>query len=165
MGKAQPFAPISEGGLTELVGINELVATNQFSGSVAVALSAGLGISHQVSGTIKDLVLFETEDGTGGLLDPAGKLIILDADPAVSAGDAALTAAEWTTVVGVVDVQASDWVKDANGGVAYKNDVNIRFHNVTSLWFVFLLTSATSINSLAADDEQIEFNFEYRRES
>jgi len=154
-----PGWAILEGGLTELIGINEQVDQNDYSGSVAVALPG------TVSGEILAVALYSTEDGSGAVQQPAGWLYILDADPAVAAGDTAITAAERVTVLGRVLVEAGDWEADANGGLAYIVDTPVPFHALSALYFVFKLTSATSLNDGAGDDEQLEFNFWYRRES
>jgi len=155
----QPFSALLEGGLTELVGINEEVNTNDFGGSVGVALG------DTYSGEILSFAFYATEDGSGAVQDSAGKLIILDADPEVSAGDTALAAAEWPTVLGIVDVGASDWVTDANGGCAFIYDQPVPFHALSTLYFVWLHTDSTDLNDAAGDDEQLEFNFWYRRDS
>ena len=157
----QPFSAILEGGLTELVGINEEVNTDDFSGSVAVTIST----AQPVSGEILSLALYATEDGSGAVQDSAGKLLILDADPAVASGDTALAAAEWVTVLGTVDVNATDWITDANGGCAYIYDQPIPFHDLKILYFVWLHEDTTDLNDAASDDEQLEFNFWYRRDS
>ena len=159
IGKTQPFDALLEGGLTELVGINEEVNTNDYSASVGVALAG------TYSGEILSFAFYATEDGTGAVQDSAGKLIILDADPAVSSGDTALAAAEWVTVIGVVDVLASDWVTDANGGAAFIYDQPVPFHSLGTLYFTWLHEDATDLNDGAGDDEQLEFNFWYRRDS
>ena len=156
-----PFAPIIEGGLTELVGINEEVNTSDFGGSVEVALEG----EQPISGEILSFTFFATEDGSGAVQDSAGKLLILDADPAVAAGDTALAAAEWPTVIGMVDVDEDDWIVDANGGVAYIYNQPVPFHSVASLFFVWYHEDATDLNDAAGDDEQLEFNFWYRRDS
>jgi hypothetical protein len=158
---SKPFMPVLEGGLTELVGINEEVNTDDYGGSVDVEISSDI----PVSGEILSFAFYATEDGSGAVQDSAGKLIILDADPAVSAGDTALAAAEWPTVIGVVSVGASDWVTDANGGCAFIYDQPVPFHNVKTLYFVWLHTDSTDLNDAAGDDEQLEFNFWYRRDS
>ena len=157
-----PVAPLSallEGGLTELVGVNEQVDQNDYSGSVGVALGG------TYSGEILAVALYATEDGTGAVQDSAGKLIILDADPNVASGDTALSAAEWPTVLGVVDVAATDWVTDGAGGVAYITDTPVAFHALATLYFVWLHKDATSLNDGAGDDVQLELNFWYRRDS
>ena len=158
----QPFAPILEAGITELVGINERVDQNEFGGSASIDISA---INQPVSGEILSFGFYATEDGTGAIQDSAGKLLILDADPATAAGDAALTAAEWLTVIGYVDVDTGDWVTDANGGFAFIPDQPVSFHALSTLYLVWFHEDATSLNDGAGDDEQLEVNFWYRRES
>jgi hypothetical protein len=155
----QPFEAIQEGGVTELIGINEKVDQNDYSGSVEVALQA------RCSGEILAVMFYSTEDGSGSVQSPEGWLYVLDADPAIASGDTAMTAAERVTVLGRVKLEAADWETDANGGTAYIYDTPIPFHNCTSLFFAFKLTSATSLNDGAGDDEQLEFNFWYRRDS
>jgi hypothetical protein len=154
-----PFAPILEGGLTELIGINEQVDQNDYSGSVEVELL------HTASGEILSVALYNTEDGSGAILSPEGWLYIFDADPGIVSGDTAMTAAERVTILGRVKVESGDWETDTGGGLAYIYDTPIPFHELSSLFFVFKLTSATSMNSAAGDDEQLEFNFWYRRDS
>ena len=158
----QPFAPIYEGGLTELVGINEEVNTSDYGGSVAVDVSPG---NQPASGEILAFAFYATEDGSGSVQDSAGKLIILDADPAVAVGDTALTAAEWVTVIGHVDVDTGDWTTDANGGVAFIYDNPVYFHDVSTLYFVWFHEDATDLNDAAGDDEQFECNAWFQRYS
>ena len=145
---------IQELGLTELVGINEEVNTNDYSGSVSVDLPGVV----PVSGELLTFSFYATEDGTGAVQDSAGRLIILDADPAVSSGDTALAAAEWVTIIGEVRVYDSDWITDANGGVAHIKNQPIPFHGLTTLYFVWLHEDATDLNDAAGDDEQLEMN-------
>ena len=164
MGYVQPFAPIYEAGLTELVGINEEVNTSDYSGSIGISIAKGGG-DRAVSGEILSFALYGTEDGSGAVPVPAGKLIILDADPAVSSGDTALAAAEWPTVIGVVSIAATDWISDANGGAAFIPDQPVLFHDLLNLYFVWFHEDATDINDGAGDDEQLEFNFWFRIDS
>jgi hypothetical protein len=156
---AQPFAAMTEGGLTELIGIDEQVDQNDYCGSVAVALGG------TYSGEILGVALYTTEDGTGAVQTPTGWLYVFDATPAISSGDTAMSAAARVTMLGRIAVDAGDWESDANGGSAYLYDTPIAFHAVSSLFFAFKLTSATSFNDAAGDDEQMEFNFWYRRDS
>jgi len=157
MALIQPFEGIRELGLTELIGINEQVDQNDYSASVDVDISPG---PQPASGVIHQWMFYQTEDSGGAILSPAGTLYVLDADPAVSNGDTAITAAEWVTVLGTVDLLAADWTTDANGSVAVIKDQPVWFHALSTLYFTFKLTSATSINSAAGDDEQLEFNAE-----
>jgi hypothetical protein len=154
-----PVGGTLEGGLTELVGVDEEVNTNDYSGSVGVALGG------TYSGEISDFCFYATEDGAGAIQDSAGQLLVLDADPAVAAGDTALAAAEHVTVLGKVAVAAADWHIDANGGVAHINDQPVRFHALSTLYFVWFHEDAADLNDGAGDDEQLEFNFWYERKS
>jgi hypothetical protein len=159
LGKAQPFAAMLEGGLTELVGINEQVDQNDYSGSVEVALGG------TYSGEILSVAFYATEDGTGAVQDSAGILYVFDADPSIASGDTAMTAAERVTVLGKLSIGAADWDADTGGGLAYVNTSPIPFHALASLFFVWKHLDATSLNDAAGDDEQLEFNFWYKRES
>ena len=75
-----PCLPIIEFAVTELIGINEAVAQNQHSASVAITLG-----TQPVSGEILSFAFYSQEAGTGAVLQPTGKLILLDADPATAA--------------------------------------------------------------------------------
>ena len=154
---ATRIAPLIEGGLTELVGINEQVDQNDYSGSIGVALAAAC------SGEIQQFCFYATEDGTGAVQDSAGVLIIMDADPSIASGDTAMTAAERVTVIGQVFVTAGDWVTDASGGSAFIYNQPVAFHSLATLYFVWFHQDATSLNDAAGDDEQLEFNFHYQR--
>jgi hypothetical protein len=158
----QPFDGIREIGITELVGINEEVNTNDFGGSVEVDVSPG---TQNASGEFLAFAFFATEDGSGAVQDSQGELLLFDADPNPTVGDTALTAAEWLTLVGRVKVSASDWTTDANGGVAYIDDQPIPFHQIGSLYAVWFHTDSTDLNDAGGDDEQLEFNAWYVRYS
>jgi hypothetical protein len=157
IGKVQPFAAVLEGGLTELIGVNEQVDQNEYSDEVGVALGG------TYSGEVLAVTLYSTEDGSGAVQTPAGKLLLFDADPATSAGDSTVSAAAWVTLLGVVSFASSDWVGDANGKVAHKT-VALPFHALSTLYFVFR-NEGSSFNDAAGDDEQLEVNFWYRRDS
>lgn len=154
---ARPFAAMLEGGLTELVGINEQVDQNELGEDI------GVGLGGAYSGEILSVCLYSTEDGGGAVQTPSCNLMIFDADPATAAGDAALSAAARVTQIGRVDISSSDWKADANGASAFKS-VAIPFHSLATLYFV-LRNEGASINDAAGDDEQIEMNFWYRRDS
>lgn len=154
----QPFSAIVEGGITEIIGINEQIDQNDYAASV------GLALGGTYSGEILNVALFSTEDGTGTVLTPSGHLLIFDADPAIAAGDTSITNAEWLTLIGKVTVAAADWISDANGAYAYY-EPSISFHALSTLYFGWLHTDATSYNDSAGDDEQLEFNIWYRRDS
>ena len=91
---SQPFSPILEAGLTELVGINEEVNTNDYGASVEVDIST----TQPVSGEILAFAFYATEDGSGAVQDSAGELFIFDADPAIAAGDTAIVQCSVTNV-------------------------------------------------------------------
>jgi len=150
---------IKELGLTELIGINEQVDQDEYGASVGVVLG------DTYSGTIRGVAFYSTEDGTGAVQTPVGKLLVLDADPATAAGDAALDAAEWVTVLGWIVVTAADWIADANGGFVYYSDQPIPFHALATLYFVWFHEDAVSFNDVAGDDEQLEFNAWFERKS
>lgn len=159
IGKVQPFSAMLEGGLTELVGINEQVDQNDYSGSVGVSLGG------TYSGEILSVAFYATEDGTGAVQDSAGILYVLDADPSIASGDTAMSAAARVTVIGKIAIGAADWDTDANGGLAYICNQPIPFHALANLYFVWKHLDATSLNDAAGDDEQLEFNFWWKRES
>jgi len=155
----QPWEPITEGGLTELIGINEQVDQNDYSGSVGVALV------ETSSGEILSFTLTTSENGDGAILTPTGKIFVFDADPTIASGDTSMTIGERRTVIGKVHVSAADWTADANGATAYIIDTPVAFHAVDTLYFAWFHEDMTSFNALAGDDEMLELNFEFRRDS
>jgi len=159
---SNPLYHITETTLTELVGKDEQVDQNDYSGSVAITLGDGV---RPVSGEFLSFVFYTMEAGSGAVMTPAGTLILLDADPAVASGDTAMTAAEHHTVIGSVKVAATDWLSDANGAHACKLDKPIPFHNLQTIYAVWFHSDATSLNSAAGDDEYLSFNAWYRRDS
>lgn len=159
--KTLPGPQIMEGGVTELVGVDEQVDQNDYGASVGVALPG----TH--SGEILSLLFHATEDGSGAVLQATGQLLIFDADPSISAGATSISTAVRATLIGAVAVGAGDWVTaDANGATAYlRLAVPFPFHSVSTLYFAWFHTHASSFNDAAGDDEQLEFNFWYRRRS
>lgn len=155
----QPFSALLEGGLTELIGTNEQVDQNEYGGSVAVALAG------TYSGEILNVTLYTTESGSGAVLTPAGTLFVFDADPTITNGDAAMTAAERVTVIGQISVSAADWKSDANGASVTVFDKPLSFHALGTLHFVWFHEDATSFNDAGGDDEVLQFNFHFRRDS
>jgi hypothetical protein len=157
-----PFEPIQESGAQTLIGQNDQVDTNDYSASLAVELSPS---PTTASGEVLAVTLISTEIGTGAVLQPTGTLLFFDADPAVTAGDTALTAAKWATLIGAVSFAATDWLSvDTAGAIAFKQ-VAIPFHALRYLYLVWDHTLATSYNDNAADDEILQVNFWYRRDS
>ena len=96
---------------------------------------------------------------------PTGLLYFFDADPSITSGATAMTAAARVTILGRVPVESGDWDSDANGASAYIVDTPIPFHALSTLYVAFKLTGATGMNADSADDEQLEVNFWYKRES
>lgn len=156
----QPFETIFELGVTELIGADEAVAQDEYSASVGVSLPAA-----RVSGELLQFTLYTRETGSGAVQQPNGVLFILDADPAIAAGDAAMTAAERLTVIGQVEVETTDWKADASGASATIFTKPIVFHALSTLYFVWLQERATGFNDAGGDDEYLEFNAWYRRDS
>lgn len=155
----QPFHPIVEIGLTELVGINEQVDQDDFGGSVAVTLP------YEMSGEILNALFVSTEDGTGAVLYPAGTLLIFDTDPTIAAGDTDVGAGNWENLIGMIEVAATDWKTDAVGAAAYITGTPIAFHHLSTLYLAWFHEDATSYNDAAEDDEQLEVNLWIRRDS
>ena len=150
---------MQEIGLTELIGVDEQVDQDDYGASV------GVSFGENRSGEFLSFMFYSTEDGTGAVQEPAGTLLILDADPAIAAGDTSMTAAERVTVLGQVEVAAADWKSDANGASAFIYNRPVPFHSLSSVYFVWFHEDATSFNDGAGDDEQLEFNAWYRRDS
>lgn len=157
-----PRYQITEIGVTELIGADEQVDQNDLGGSVAVTLGDGI---RPVSGEILSFMFYTHKTGTGAILQPTGTLLLLDADPAVTAGDTAVTSAENLTILGTVTLEAGDWTADANGARASIIDTPIPFHNLHTLYAVWLHTLATSFNDGGGDDEIMSFNAWYRRDT
>lgn len=152
---------IYESGLTELIGKDEAVAQNEYSGSVGVTINPD-GATYPRSGEILAAVVISTEEGTGAVLQSTGTLIFLDADPGTSPGDTDLAVAEHRTMLGQMTYAATDYVADANGAQAYIPDKPIPFHNLSTVYLVWLHTLATGYNDGAGDDEYLHVNFWYR---
>jgi hypothetical protein len=156
---SQPFDPIHQAGLTELIGPDEQVDENDYSGSVAVPLG------QHVSGEILQVTLYASEAGTGAVLTPAGTLFLFDTDPSISSGDTAMALAARQAVIAQIAVATSDWQSDADGASAAILDSPVAFHQVETLYFAWLHQDATSFNDAGADDESLHLNFWYRRDS
>jgi hypothetical protein len=154
-----PFVGIVEAGGVELIGVNEQVDTDDYCGSVAVAL----GAAH--SGEITSVLLTTTEDNLGTVLEPAGWLYFFDVNPNIASGAVAMDASDRLLLLGRIRVEAADWDTDANGGSAYIFNQPVFFHSVSTLYVSFKLTSAVSFNVSVGDDEQLELNLWYRRDS
>lgn len=141
---------IFETGLTELVGINEQVDQNDYGAHVAIDIHG--------SGEILGAMFLSSG---GDILQVAGQLMIFNAAVTIAAGDTSITVAERSELCGMIEVSASDWQADANGASQYIYKQPVAF-NTNDLYLAFFLESATSINSAAGDDEQLEVNLFYR---
>jgi hypothetical protein len=150
---------IQELGPVELIGKDDQVDQNDYGASQAITLH-----THVTSGEILAFTFHATVEGTGAVQTPAGALLLLDADPAVAAGDTALTAAEHLTILGRVDLAAEDWLADANGAIAYVCTNPVPIHALRTLYAVWRHTDATSFNDAAGDDERLRLNAWYRRD-
>ena len=110
------------------------------------------------------LCTYATEDDAGAVFSAAGTLTLFDADPAISAGDAAVTNAEHLTIVAQFTFAAADYISDANGATNCQA-TNEVFHGIGTLYATWFVTAGeTAWNSGATDDEQLEFNLWYRRD-
>lgn len=161
IGKVSPLAAMAEFGVTELIGTNESVAQNRYCASAAVALGG------TYSGEILSIGLFASEDGTGAIITEAGRLLFFDADPTVSTNDANLAAADWPTLIAAVDIAAGDWLEEAAGGLGsmVSKAVAVPFHALSTIYVAYYHQGATTWNDAAGDDEQLELNCWYRRDS
>lgn len=159
IGSLQGYA-IQNSGLLELVGANVTIAQNEWCASQAVEIPDGPG-----SGEILGASLIQRETGTGAILKVDGELHFFDADPGLSAGDAALTAAAAQAALGAIAVASADWTPPVTVAGFVTKQCAIPFSRRHNLWVAFLLTSATSINSVAGDDEILELRFHWRRDT
>ena len=152
-------------GVSELVGINEQVDQNELGAELTVTLSPITGVP--ISGEFLSFIFYATESGTGAVQDSEGQLLIFTSAPGLTAGDAGtgLTAAEWKTCIGRINVAASDWTLEEAGGIAYVCDKPVPFHAVNTLYFVWRHTDAVSLNDGAGDDEVLDVDAWYVRYS
>ena len=166
----RPQSPMLEGGLTEIIDKDDAeVAAQEYSNSVEVTLdqiNPTADIEYH-SGEILYMNLYASELGSGAVLSTAGKMFVFDFDPSISAGEDAMAAAgaNHKLALGFVKFASTDWDADANGAIARKTCA-IPFHPVKKLYFCFRPDAGeTAINSAAGDDEELHFNFWYRRDS
>jgi hypothetical protein len=162
-----PFAPIHQTGLISLIGINNQVDQNDYGASVAIALATAAGAHPYapISGELLHFTLISTETGSGSVQTPAGTLFLFSASPAITAGDTAMTAAARATVIAQVEVETTDWKSDANGASATIFTKPVAFHSLTTLYAAWLHEDATSYNDGAGDDELLQLNAWFRRDS
>ncbi len=159
---SQPFAVITEVGLASLEGINdtEITAGGDYSNT------ADLSLGGTFSGEIISVLLVSGADGAT-IQTGRGVIFFFDADPNVSAGDTALAAAaaEHDTILGMVKIEAGDWDSDASGGSVFIS-VGIPFHALATIYAVYRNTDGSAVwNSAGADNETLDINVWFRRES
>ncbi len=147
---------VQELGITELIGINEQVDAAEYGASVTTTLAG--------TGAITKVCLVATEDGSGTVLKPNGTLILFDADPAIVAGDASITAGERVTILAQLTFSDTDYQEDANGASNCQATEEI-YHTSAVFASWFLASGEASFNDAGADDEQLELNVWYRRDS
>jgi hypothetical protein len=157
----QAFDAIRETGVLELIGINEQVDQNEYCNAVIASLPSG----QPMSGEILHVTLYTRETGSGAVLTPAGILYILDADPAVAAGATLITATVRRTVIAQIPIAAADWKSDAGGASVSVHNKPVAFHALKSLYFLWFHEDATSFNDAGGDDEILEVNAWYRRDT
>lgn len=162
-----PFDPIRKLGLISLIGVDDQVDQNDYGASVEIDLVSysGARVSAPISGEILQFTLISYESGTGAVQTPAGTLYLFSADPTISAGDTAMTAAERQTVIAAVEVEASDWKSDANGATATICNKPVAFQALSSLYAAWFHESATSYNDAAGDDEALAVSLWIRRDT
>ena len=137
-----------------ITGINEQVDQNEFGASRLLNI-----VGRQHDGKITMITLIATEDGTGAILGNAITLYFFRSDPVIGVGDADLSIADANACIGKIEVYEGDWETFASSGIAtitpnfpYTSDGS------GSIYCACVNRSATSYNSAAGDDEQLEFS-------
>jgi len=155
--------PIVEQGVTTLIATGDVITASQYSASATMTLNVGFtstggsGTKRTHSGEILTVCLYSS----GGSIEiPACKVIFFDADPAVPAAAAAITAAEHQTIIGFATIGTTDWIKDGNGATAYKMTA-LPFHNAHTLYVSILIDAG---EATVGSGEIITGNFWYRRD-
>lgn len=143
----------------ELIGPNETVDQDKWGGSVQLVVS-----SARATGDILSATLIATQDGTGAILRNAIDIVIFRDDPSISPNTTLLSKANGNLVQGIIPVVAADWIAASSGtdvaGVAHV-DVDTPFMTSSDgdLYVACVNRGATSYNSAAGDDEQLEVTF------
>lgn len=151
-------------GFIELVGTDEQVDQNEWSASANVPIKP-----EQQGFDISSIILRQGMDGsaTGASLAITGFVVFFMGDPSIANGTAigALTRAQMDKIIGWFDVAAADWqswraasaADDADIAFIASEDDRICVPRMADgdLYAALLLTSATSINSAAGDDEDV----------
>lgn len=151
-----PWRPVREVGITELIGVDEEVNTDDFGASVQVDLA-----ETATSGEILSVCLYS--DG-GGIQTSAGVLYVYDVDPQILSGITTTSNVTNTMVVGQKTFYASDWSADASSARACMA-IALPFHDVRYLYFAWLHTDATDLNDAGGDNERLQMNVWIRSDS
>ncbi len=145
-----------------LVSLSEEVNTGDWGTSVEFTLPI-----EDVSGEILGITLVGRRDSatgdTGVIPIPAGKLVVFDADPSISAGDTFLTSGIHQTIIGEVPVVAGDYTAFGRGSVAFF-DNPLPFYGLKNLYFAWFHEDATDINDATGDNEVFELTIRFRIE-
>ncbi len=158
-----PFAAILETSFLELIGEDstEVSASGDYSNTADFALGATM------SGEILSFLLVSHENGSGEVQTGKGVVFFFDADPNIVAGATAMAAigAEHATLIGMVQIEASEWDEDASGASVVKT-VAIPFHAISTIYAVYRNTDTVALwNSAAGDNEVLDMRFWFRRDS
>ncbi len=159
----KPFVAILETGITQIIGVDD----TEVSISGDYSSTADLALGGTYSGEILSFQLTSLETGSGAIQGGDGYVFFFDADPNTTSGDTALAAAgaEHNTIIGAIKIEAADWNEDASGGVVHKT-VAIPFHALSTIYCVYRNTDGTAVwNSDAADNERLNINMWFRRDS
>ena len=140
----------------ELIGKDEQVAQDDWGEAAPFTLrpedSNGMVLSFVLTSRLN------TTGGTGTILLPSGKLAVFSEDPGITVGDVALGVDVGGTILGTVDIATGDWTTQAAGAWANKQELNLPFFPLKTLYFAFFWTLAGTINSATSDDEIIEMD-------
>jgi len=163
--KLRPIVPLRN---EILVDINDTaIAQNQMSISRTLSIS-----DRQVTAVVIWVSLIATEDDAGGggvIIKEAADLLFFNTDPSTLSGASVLTKAAAALYEGSIHIPDGDWLASMSGtdtaGVSdtpavksFRTDAN------GNLFVVYVHRGTTTLNSAAADDEQIELNIDIRLE-
>ena len=151
-----------ETALYTIIGADDAVGINQFSGTVDIDIGQTYGDTQVriVAGEIQSILLVSS--AAAAPIEPTGWLFFMDADPATGVGDAALALVDRQALIAQVEIVAADWDSDATAASAYKV-VALPFHDVRYLYTVFR-NEGLHINDAGGDDEVICVKLWYRRD-
>jgi hypothetical protein len=99
---------------------------------------------------------------SGAIQDSAGNVLVFDEDPAITAGDTALTIAQRRKVLADIAVSAGDWLTDSSSGhasVLLESPIYFGSTDTLKLWAAWYHTDAAALNDGATDDEVLEARF------